>query len=47
MAISDKQWADALEIGQQIMRDFPNSRMSGEIREKLDVLRQNVEVQHA
>ena len=47
MAISDKQWADALEIGQQIMRDFPNSRMSAEIREKLDVLRQNVEVQPA
>ena len=47
MAISDRKWNDALEIGQQIMRDFPNSRMSGEIREKLDVLRQNVEVQPA
>jgi hypothetical protein len=45
MAISDKKWSEALEIGQQIMRDFPNSRMSGEIREKLDVLQQNVEVQ--
>ena len=45
MAISDKKWTQALEIGQQIMRDFPNSRMSGEIREKLDVLQQNVEVQ--
>jgi hypothetical protein len=47
MAISDKQWSNALGIGQQIMRDFPNSRMSGEIREKLDVLQQNVEVQPA
>ncbi len=45
MAISDKKWSQALEIGQQIMRDFPNSRMSGEIREKLGVLQQNVEVQ--
>lgn len=45
MAISDKRWSQALEIGQQIMRDFPNSRMSGEIREKLNVLQQNVEVQ--
>lgn len=45
MAISDKKWGDALDIGQQIVRDFPNSRMSGEIRERLDVLRQNVEVQ--
>lgn len=47
MAISNKQWNHALEMGQQIVRDFPNSRMSTEIQEKLDVLRQNVEVQHA
>ena len=47
MAISDKKWGGALQIGQQIIRDFPNSRMSGEIREKLGVLKQNVEVQHA
>jgi hypothetical protein len=45
LAVSDKHWSNALEIGQQIVRDFPNSRMSGEIREKLHVLRQNVEVQ--
>ncbi|MBP7050342.1 MAG: hypothetical protein KBE65_04945 [Phycisphaerae bacterium] len=45
MAVSDKQWANALDIGQQIMRDFPNSRMCGEIREKLQVLRQNVQLQ--
>ncbi len=45
LAVSDKHWANALEIGQQIVRDFPNSRMSGEIREKLHVLRQNVEMQ--
>jgi hypothetical protein len=46
LAVSDKQWANALEIGQQIMRDFPNSRMSVEIREKLHVLRQNVQMQN-
>ena len=45
LAVSDKHWSNALEIGQQIVRDFPNSRMSGEIREKLHVLRQNVELQ--
>ena len=45
MAVSDKQWNSALDIGQQIMRDFPNSRMCVEIREKLHVLRQNVQVQ--
>ncbi len=46
VAVSDKQWATALDIGQQIIHDFPNSRMGAEIREKIDVLRQNVEVQH-
>jgi hypothetical protein len=45
LAVSDKHWNSALEIGQQIVKDFPNSRMSVEIREKLHVLRQNVEVQ--
>jgi hypothetical protein len=45
LAVSDKHWTSALEIGQQIMKDFPNSRMSVEIREKLHVLRQNVQVQ--
>ncbi len=45
LAVSDKQWSGALEIGQQIMRDFPNSRMSVEIREKLHVLKQNVQLQ--
>ncbi len=46
MAVSDKQWSSALDIGQQIMRDFPNSRMCGEIREKIHVLRQNVQMQN-
>ncbi len=45
MAVSDKQWTNALDIGQQIMRDFPNSRMCIEIRDKLHVLRQNVQLQ--
>jgi len=47
MAVSDKQWSDALEVGQQIIRDFPNSRMSSEIREKIHVLQQNVQVQNS
>jgi MinD-like ATPase involved in chromosome partitioning or flagellar assembly len=45
MAVSDRQWDNALDIGQQIMRDFPNSRMSVEIRDKLAVLQQNVQMQ--
>lgn len=46
MAVSDKQWSSALDIGQQIIKDFPNSRMCIEIREKLHVLRQNVQLQN-
>jgi len=42
LAVSEKQWAKALQAGKQIMRDFPNSRMSEEIREKMDILEQKV-----
>jgi hypothetical protein len=47
MAVSEKQWADALDVGQQIMNHFPNSRMCVEIQQKLDVLRQNVQLQNS
>ena len=43
MAVTEKRWTNALEIGQQIVSNFPNSRMAEEIHEKLDVLKQNVE----
>ena len=42
MAISGKQWDKTIEIGQQIIRDFPNSKISGEIRKKMDTLKQKV-----
>lgn len=45
LAVSGRQWSKALQIGQQIVRDFPNSRMAGEIREKMDILKQRVEQQ--
>jgi hypothetical protein len=44
IAITEKQWTGALGIGQQIITDFPNSRMSEEIRGKLEVLKQNVQM---
>jgi len=44
-AVSEKQWADAFETGCQIVRDFPNSRMAKEIREKIDILEQRVKQQ--
>ena len=39
MAVTEKRWDDALNIGQQITTDFPNTRMAGEIREKIDILK--------
>lgn len=42
LAVSGEQWDKAIQVGQEIMRDFPNSRMSEEIRERMDVLRQRV-----
>ena len=39
LAISGKQWHKALETGMEITRDFPNSRMAEEIREKIEVLK--------
>ncbi len=45
IAVTEKQWTGALDVGRQIIKDFPNSKMSEEIRGKLDVLTQNVETQ--
>ena len=38
--ISEKQWEKAIETGTHIIRDFPNSRMATEIRDKMEILRQ-------
>ena len=46
IAVAEKQWIGALEIGEQIINDFPNSKMCGEIRGKLGVLQQNVQLQN-
>ena len=40
LAVSDKQWSKALETGQEIIRDFPNSRIADEIITKLSILRE-------
>jgi len=45
LAVSGKKWGTALETAQEIIRDFPNSRMAEEIRERIEALRQKVEQQ--
>jgi len=39
LLVNEKMWEKALEVGQEIVREFPNSRMAQEIRERVDVLR--------
>jgi hypothetical protein len=46
ISVTEKRWVDALDIGQNIIADFPNSKMSEEIRGKMDVLKQNVQMQN-
>jgi outer membrane protein assembly factor BamD (BamD/ComL family) len=43
LAVSGRQWAKALQTGEEITHDFPNSRMADEIREKIDILKQHAE----
>ncbi len=38
-AVQEKHWRSAIEFGERIMRDFPNSRMAHEVREMIDQLR--------
>ncbi len=39
-AVTNKSWPKALELGRIISRDFPNSTIAEEIREKMDFLMQ-------
>lgn len=38
--VDDQRWDGALATGEEIMRDFPNTRMALEVKEKIDLLRQ-------
>ena len=38
-AVKEQRWRDALEIGVQIVEEFPNSRMSKEVTEAMEGLR--------
>jgi outer membrane protein assembly factor BamD (BamD/ComL family) len=39
VSVQEHRWHDALSVGDQIVRDFPNTRIAQEVREKMDVLR--------
>jgi hypothetical protein len=38
--VRDQNWNEAIKTGEQIMRDFPNTRAAQEVREKMDLLKQ-------
>jgi hypothetical protein len=39
-AVTEKRWSDALAIGLDIVREYPNARMANEVRDVLDTLRE-------
>jgi len=47
IAVAEKRWTEALDIGGQIIVDFPNSKMAEEIRTKMDILQQKVQLQQS
>ena len=42
LAIQDRAWTVALEVGERIMADFPNTRMADEVRRMLDTIRERI-----
>lgn len=43
LAVQDHLWGEAIIIGEQIMRDFPNTRMAQEVRDLMPSLRERGE----
>ncbi len=39
LAVNDRRWAEAAKIGEEIVGEFPNSKMADEVRSMIDVLR--------
>lgn len=42
-AVSESSWREALDVGRQIMHEFPNSRMAQEVRDRMHVLEKRAE----
>lgn len=47
IAVHDKEWLRAVRVGEQIIQDFPNTKMSNEVRSMLDLLRERAAGQQA
>lgn len=42
LAVQDRRWAEAASLGEQIIQQFPNSRMAAEVRDVIDGVRARV-----
>jgi hypothetical protein len=40
LAVRDHNWNEAIRVGESIVKEFPNSRMAQEVRDKMDLLKQ-------
>jgi hypothetical protein len=40
LSVRDHNWNEAIRLGESIVKEFPNSRMAQEVRDKMDLLRQ-------
>ncbi|NEP20254.1 MAG: hypothetical protein F6J97_25795, partial [Leptolyngbya sp. SIO4C1] len=47
LACHDHEWLAAVRVGEQIVREFPNTRMADEVRGMLDLLRERAAGQQA
>lgn len=45
LRVTEGQWSDAIVVGEEIVREFPNSRMAQEVRQKMDSLKAKAAVQ--
>jgi len=39
VAVQDHKWQEAISVGEEIMRDFPNTKIAEEVRERMDTMR--------
>ena len=40
LAVADHEWIDALHVGEQIIADFPNTKMADEVLSMMDLLKE-------
>lgn len=47
IAVHDREWTRSVRVGEQIIQEFPNTRMSDEVRNLIDLLRERAAGQMA